>query len=79
MGERINIVSLFQIKEDVKGGHYGLACGKVFNFKHNSSIDYSPTHPNEYYETNRNLRDGKISAEGTCNEVSLGLHVIDQI
>ena len=54
----------FQIKDDVKGGHYGLACGKYFNFKHNSSIDFNPTHPNEYYETSRNLRDGKISAEG---------------
>merc|ERR1712083_1147431 len=59
-----------EISQDVKGGHYGLACGKYFNRRHNCTMSFIPSHPNEYFDTSIKLKKGEISPEGEPKQVA---------
>lgn len=49
---------LFQIVSLVKGSHYQVACGKYFMLTHNSGHDFSPNHPNEYFDESQKVLHG---------------------
>ena len=55
---------LFQIVSLVKGSHYQVACGKYFMLTHNTGHDFSPNHPNEYFDESQKALNGGKDAGG---------------
>jgi len=50
----------------VKGSHYQVACGKYFMLTHNTGHDFSPNHPNEYFDESQKALNGGKDAGGMC-------------
>ncbi|CAH1774494.1 unnamed protein product [Owenia fusiformis] len=63
---RVNKDGIDEISDFVKRGHYQLACGKYFEVTHpkHDLVDFSPNHPNQYYEESVRIESG-VSKEGS--------------
>jgi DNA primase large subunit len=51
-------VLCFQIVDLTKQGHFQLACGRLFELKHNTDFKFAPQHPNQYFEESQKLLGG---------------------
>lgn len=55
----LSFAHILQILDYTKRGHYQLACGRYFNHQQNQEQDYSPNHPNQYFEEGYKLANTK--------------------
>ncbi|KAI0232795.1 DNA primase large subunit [Lamellibrachia satsuma] len=69
--KRIPESGINEIVSLVKGSHYQVACGKYFMLTHNSGHDFSPNHPNEYFDESQKLLHGGKDAGTPSGGVKL--------
>jgi len=60
------VLNVWKITELVKQGHCQLACGRYFDAKHKSEMNFAPQHPNQYYDKSRELLAEDKEGENVC-------------
>ncbi|KAK2181133.1 hypothetical protein NP493_409g01000 [Ridgeia piscesae] len=69
--KRIPESGVNEIVSLVKGSHYQVACGKYFMLTHNTGHDFSPNHPNEYFDESQKALNGGKDAGASSGGVKL--------